>query len=179
MIGSVTSLALPVLVPGVALIAILKAGWFSALRKPIDGGAMLGRRPLFGQAKTWLGVIVYVGGGALIGALTGLAPWSDAVYQRVPGAVVGIAAGALYVTGELANSFVKRRLGIASSESASGVRGQVQWFFDLVDGAVLACLGFLALGVAPGVVVVTFVVGAALHALAEFVMHAIGVKRRA
>lgn len=177
-LGWALSLVLPVLVPGAVLIVALKAGWWRALRRPIDAGATLGGAPVLGSAKTWLGVVLYVVGGVIVGALVGLAPWSDPVFRAVPGVLVGLVAGAAYAAGELVNSFVKRRLGVAASAQA-GRPGwaRLQRVVDLVDGAVAATLAFLAIGVAPVTAVIVLVAGILLHLVAEWIQALLGLRR--
>lgn len=80
------------------------------LPQPIDGGRrFLDRRPLFGPSKTWLGLGSAV---LLTGALAaplGVAP------------AVGFAVGVAAMAGDLLSSFIKRRLGLASSRPVPGL----------------------------------------------------------
>lgn len=76
------------------------------LARPVDGGFVLrDGQPLFGQAKTWRGLLASVAGTALLAPLLGL-PWQ-----------AGAAAGAAAMAGDLCSSFVKRRRGLAPSSS--------------------------------------------------------------
>ncbi|MGA0610865.1 CDP-archaeol synthase [Caldimonas sp. KR1-144] len=78
--------------------------------RPVDGGLVfVDGRPLLGPSKTWRGVAAAVIAGALAAPLLGLAPWI--------GAVIGAAA----MAGDALSSFIKRRLGIASSGRATGL----------------------------------------------------------
>lgn len=93
---------------GVPLVAASLCGDWGA--RPLDGGRVLadGRRWL-GDSKTWRGVL-------LAPLATGLA----AVPLLLPigvGVVIGIGA----MLGDLLSSFVKRRLGMASSSMALGL----------------------------------------------------------
>ena len=156
LVSQLASLLATVLLPGVALIVVLKQGWMRRLAVPIDAGATWrDGRPLFGRTKTWLGVVIYVGGAA-----------------------IGFAIGVAYVLGELVNSFVKRRVGIASSvETSSRWRG-VQRSADLADGIVAVSVLLVALGSSPLVVAATAVVGVAVHATTDLVMHRLRLKSR-
>ena len=80
------------------------------LAHPVDGGLRLpdGRR-LFGESKTWRGLAA----GMLAGAVT-------APLLGYP-AATGLAFGLLAMLGDLASSFVKRRLGLAPSSQALGL----------------------------------------------------------
>jgi CDP-2,3-bis-(O-geranylgeranyl)-sn-glycerol synthase len=77
---------------------------------PVDGGRLWADgRPWLGPSKTWRGVA----GALLLGGLTAAALGM--------GAGTGLVAGGLAMLGDLLSSFVKRRLGIASSGMALGL----------------------------------------------------------
>ena len=80
------------------------------LSQPLDGGLRLtdGRR-LFGDSKTWRGIVAGMLGGAIAAPLLGYP------------ALTGIAFGLLAMLGDLASSFVKRRLGLAPSSQTLGL----------------------------------------------------------
>ncbi len=80
------------------------------LSQPLDGGLRLtdGRR-LFGDSKTWRGFVAGMLGGAIAAPLLGYS------------ALTGIAFGLLAMLGDLASSFVKRRLGLAPSSQTLGL----------------------------------------------------------
>ncbi len=78
--------------------------------RTIDGGVLLGDgRPLFGSAKTWRGLI-----GSLIttpiGAVVLGLPWT-----------LGLGVAVAAMAGDLAASFVKRRLGLPPSSAVTGL----------------------------------------------------------
>lgn len=76
----------------------------------VDGGHRLSdQRPIFGPTKTWRGVI----GGIL--ATGGAAP----LVQLSVG--TGLLVGTCSMLGDLTSSFIKRRLGLASSSKAVGL----------------------------------------------------------
>jgi CDP-archaeol synthase len=77
---------------------------------PIDFGArFFDGRPVLGPAKTWRGLLAAVA----LAVLTALALGLPAEV----GAIIGIAA----MAGDALSSFVKRRLGLASSAKATGL----------------------------------------------------------
>ena len=181
-VSQLASLLATVLLPGVVLIVVLKQGWMRRLAVPIDAGAMWrDGRPLFGRTKTWLGVVIYVGGAAIVAGVLGhpdLASWVAPVLRGPRSAAIGFAIGVAYVLGELVNSFVKRRLGIASSvETSSRWRG-VQRIADLADGIVAVSVLLVALGSSPLLVAATALVGVAVHATTDLVMHRLRLKSR-
>ncbi len=80
------------------------------LNDPLDGGRTLADgRPLFGPTKTVRGLLA-------AGAATGCA----ALLVRRPG-LTGVCIGLCAMCGDLISSFIKRRCGIHSSDSALGL----------------------------------------------------------
>ena len=78
--------------------------------KPLDGGAKFtDGRPVFGPSKTFRGLVAAVFAAAVAAPLVGLSP------------AVGVVAGAGAMTGDLISSFIKRRMGKASSSRATGL----------------------------------------------------------
>jgi CDP-diglyceride synthetase len=170
------SLLLPILAPGILLIAVLKLGLAGFLDTPVDGGRLLGGRPLLGATKTWRGVVIYTGGAVLVGAvLGGVSDAADVFHDRA-GWFVGLLVGLGYNAGEFANSFVKRRLGVGSS--TLGRWRTLQRVVDLGDGILVVFVVYLALGVPLPLAAAAGVAGFAVHALTDVVMHALRLKSR-
>jgi hypothetical protein len=155
---------------------VLALDLFKPLKVPLDFGATIGGRRIFGDNKTWRGAIFMVIGPALAAVL--LTRWPayrdalpDAVSSASPvlwGALVGLGV----VVGELPNSFLKRRLGIAPGtqrRDAVGVALIVLDQADLVPGVWLCLAPVYVLPVATAAV--AFVAVAAVH----FVINLIGV----
>lgn len=82
----------------------------SRFDRPLDGGKVLanGQR-LLGVSKTWRGLIAAVLATGLLTILIGW-PWQ-----------VGVCIGLFAMLGDAASSFIKRRLGMASSAMAPGL----------------------------------------------------------
>src|SRR4029078_10611144 len=77
---------------------------------PLDGGLTLADgRPLFGPSKTVRGVVLAILAPTISAALLGLG-WK-----------VGALFGSTAMAGDLLSSFVKRRLGLATSSQAVGL----------------------------------------------------------
>ncbi|HWB98410.1 MAG TPA: CDP-archaeol synthase [Bryobacteraceae bacterium] len=74
---------------------------------PLDGGVLFSdRRPLFGRSKTWAGLLCSIIATAVVAWALGLS--LDA----------GVHAGAAAMVGDLASSFIKRRLAMPPSAPA-------------------------------------------------------------
>ena len=133
-------LALPVIVSGLVHLVVLKLDLWPALRRrPIDGGATCRGRRVFGDNKTWRGVLVTVGAmSATAWLLAGLSDCCVHIPPLVPFAAEhpllwGLLLGAGYIAGELPNSFAKRQLGIAPGALGAGAPGRVFWVVDQLD----------------------------------------------
>jgi hypothetical protein len=82
----------------------------SSFAHPLDGYVRLADgQPLLGPAKTWRGVLLSLAFTALAGSVIGIG-WR-----------IGILIAALAMLGDLISSFLKRRLGLASSSMATGL----------------------------------------------------------
>lgn len=133
------TLLFPILISGIFFIACMKLRWLEILNKPIDFGLKLGSERIFGPNKNWRGAVIYVLGGTavvfILHVLSQSQNWVAPVYQAEP-LQLGLATCSAYVVGELVNSFVKRRLGIASGGITKSAKARiVQAFFDNADGA--------------------------------------------
>lgn len=177
----------PLLV-SVAISAVVhKYDLFRALAKPIDRGATLGGRRVFGDGKTWRGVAIAVAGCVLtvlvqkyaIGARAGDLAVLD--YERVNAWWLGSGLGAGAMAGELPNSFVKRRLGIARGGTAERrLARAVFWTWDQVD-LLTTAWPVIALFARPRVEVVlaSFGLALVLHPLIALIGFLIGARRTA
>jgi hypothetical protein len=156
-------LAAGITVSGVLHMVVVKKDLFAALRVPLDGGRSLGGERIFGDHKTWRGVVFMIvataGLGALQGLLgggwaqgAGLAPMDFARFGVLDGALAQASGYALvnavlgfgYVVGELPNSFAKRRFGIVPGKTDQGLKGRLFLLVDQAD-SVIAGLGIGAL----------------------------------
>lgn len=115
----------------------IRFGWLRRLAVPIDRGATLRGRPLFGPNKTWRGVVAVTLGAALGYALQGLAPALQPPGLRgtpLTGlALFGGALGAAGMLAELPNSVLKRQLGVAAGAPGSGLAAPLLYLLDQLD----------------------------------------------
>jgi hypothetical protein len=84
----------------------------------------------FGPNKTWRLPALLPALCAMVAAAStcsfGVPSWVDA-------AALGAGLGVAWVLGELPNSYVKRRLGLAPGTQMAGAAGAVQWLVDHLD----------------------------------------------
>lgn len=179
-----TLLFAPLLFAGAVAAVVLRFDLLACARRPIDCGATLRGVRLFGDNKTWRGLLVAVLAAALGAELQARLPAGLAARSLIePGApafVVGALMGLGAILGELPNSFLKRRLGIAPGRTTKGPLAAVFYVLDQVD----LLLGAWPL-IAPfvratlGHVVASFVVALAIHPTMSVIGWALGVRRTA
>ncbi|GAA3571210.1 hypothetical protein GCM10022265_20690 [Marinobacter xestospongiae] len=157
MVLSLHLFVLLVLANGLPVVAhwLLGRRW----RWPVDGGRCWrdGRRVL-GDSKTWRGLVAGCLGAGLYGAFWGL------------GLGFSLTFGALALVGDLISSFIKRRLGLASSARALGL--------DQVPEALLPLLLAMAwLGIAGLEVLVLVAAFVAANVLCSPWLYRLGIRR--
>lgn len=136
----------PVIFAGVLNMIWCKLPFLLSINKPIDGGIILSdNRRLFGDNKTWKGLIGYVVLNALSSVLWGLIVLNSQVLSSynwiyvnnnntIPfNLVVGILLGVAYALFELPNSFLKRRLDIEPGKTTSGPKRVLFIILDQAD----------------------------------------------
>jgi hypothetical protein len=190
-------LALAVTVCGTLHMVVVKNDLFPALRVPIDGGRMLGGERIFGDHKTWRGVVFMVVVSALVGAIQGGlgGAWAASagaacidfasfgigtgpIRQASGYALVNALLGFGYVLGELPNSFCKRRLRITPGKTDGGLKGHIFFVVDQADSVVTALvLGALVFGWSAALVVVGTLALALLHLSVNASLHAMRVRK--
>jgi CDP-2,3-bis-(O-geranylgeranyl)-sn-glycerol synthase len=112
-------------------------------RHPIDRGFIFRGQPLFGEGKTWEGLILGTVVGAVIASVQMLAypylPWglSDVTLMITPMTpLLGLALGLGAMLGDLGGSFIKRRLGLKRGAPAP-VLDQEDFIAGMLIAAVL------------------------------------------
>jgi len=165
---------LPVLGAPVVHAPVLRWDLLPALRRPIS-------RRLFGENKTWRGAL-FMTGGTVAAAL---ALYRLPAYRRrlprpvaqASPALVGALLGLAVWSGELPNSFVKRRLGIAPGEQQRSPAGVVISIFDQADWVPAAWLLLTPVWrMSAREAAQVFVIVAAVHVPLNLVGYAIGAR---
>jgi CDP-archaeol synthase len=178
----------PLLV-GLALHGLcIKYNVFPFLRRPIDRGRSFRGKRVFGDNKTYRGVVVVSLGTAVgfglqslilhrFASIRSIELFDYAFFKSVAlGAAVGLAA----MLSELPNSFIKRRFEIAPGSAAKGWKGIVFYVYDQIDFLLGSWL-VLAVVVPVTVERVLFSAGLLLvaHQLMSSVGHALGMRKTA
>ena len=164
---------------------VLRFDLVRVLKRPIDGGRGFRGHRIFGDGKTWRGVVVAVTGCIATVAVQKylLRPphWLVVVaYERIDVIVFGAAMGVGAMVGELPNSFVKRRLGISPGASARGLPSVVFYVWDQID-LLTTLWPILFLWVRPRVLVIamSFALVMTLHPAVSLIGYLIGARRSA
>jgi CDP-diglyceride synthetase len=176
----------PLLVSAALSAVVLRWELLPRLKRPIDGGATLGGRRIFGDSKTWRGVAVAVAGCIatvavqkyVVGDAAG--PVAVVDYERIDAIPFGSAIGAGAMLGELPNSFVKRRVGIAPGKTTKGPSRALFYVWDQID---LLMITWPLLGIwfwpPIGLVITSFVVALVVHPLVALVGYLVGARKSA
>ena len=171
----------PVLGAPLAHVCVLRWDLLRSLKWPIDGGASLGGRRLLGDNKTWRGALVMTAGVVALTVLLSLWPaYWDALPDELSDAgplAMGALLGLATVLGELPNSFVKRRLGIAPGARRRSPAGVALAVWDQVDFVPAVVLFLAPLWVMPvWHAAVGFVVVALVHLAINVIGYAVGAR---
>jgi hypothetical protein len=175
---------LPVIVAGIAHSAAIRFDLLPQLAKPLDFGVCLGGAPLLGANKTFRGpLIMIVLAAASAWALSfgiNAAQLPDGfgfMAQPLPALWLGTLMGFGYALGELPNSFIKRRLGIAPGTGPDGMAGGVCYVFDQVDSVLGVVLLLWAIYAPPaGVLLALLAAGSVVHIVFDQCLYVFGVK---
>jgi hypothetical protein len=151
---------------------VLRFELLKPLKRPIDGG-----RGWFGANKTWRGALVM---------FTGVLLATGVVWELMPDALrdeswllVGALIGAGTVLGELPNSYLKRRLGIAPGQRRLTPGGIALVVYDQADFVPAIAVALLPVWTMPlETLVLGFVAVAAVHFVVNVIGYAIGAREQ-
>jgi len=119
----------------------IKYGWLTSLVRPIDNGKTFREKRIFGENKTYRGVVMTAIGTALGFTIQAVVLHRWETFQKLelldyssPKVVfLGLLAGAVAMLGELPNSFIKRQIDIAPGATTSGILNLFFYILDQID----------------------------------------------
>jgi hypothetical protein len=118
----------------------IKYGWFSSLVEPIDNGKTYRGKRIFGDNKTYRGIVMTAGGTALGCVVQMFLHRYEMIqklelldYSSVKVVFIGFLIGVAAMVGELPNSFIKRRIDIAPGATSGGIFNLFFYIFDQID----------------------------------------------
>ena len=174
----ITALALtvPLIVSGVAHMAVVKLNWFPWLKRPLH-------EPSFGANKTWRGLLampLFTVPGVFV-ARAFQAPFEPHLlvsFFVVNPIILGLALGLGYALAELPNSWWKRRQGVAPGQLPSTNR-LLFGFIDQADSA-FGCAVVYAIAMRPplSVLLVVLLLAPAVHLVANVSLYLLGLRAR-
>ena len=181
-LSQIASLIVPLLLPGLALIIVLKFKLFKSLDIPIDFGITLNSKRIFGRNKRLKGIIVMTVVAIFVSYILGIVYWNgysayiDPIFSSNP-LFIGFIYSLSYTLGELVNSFAKRQMNIAPGAIVSSKFANLQTFFDLSDGIIVAIVALITFTSAsvPHVLIAGFV-GILLHYCTDILMKKLSLK---
>lgn len=174
----------PLVLAGMVQSVVPKKNWLPRLNVPLDFGATLRGKEVFGSNKTWRGIFVMTTGTVVVVYIQTLL-YNLEFFKRLSlidysvynWFTVGVLLALGYLLAELPNSFIKRRLNIPPGKQSS--RGLLmQYFIDQAD----SCLGvaivlLLFFNFEPNIAFVVFFVGLVVHIIFDQTMYKLGVKK--
>lgn len=164
MLEHINRLVLPLVVANVVHMIAIRRDWMPALARPVSAR-------LFGANKTWRGFV-------LLPALNAVAVPLFTPSAPIAGSIaLGALLGAVYMLFELPNSWVKRRMGIASGRRAPSHPYLVA-LMDKTDSALGVTLAYWAIaGIAPLEAALLFLCCSGAHVFFSLLLVSLGIKR--
>jgi hypothetical protein len=133
-------LGVPLIFAAVGHGFVIKYDRFRFLKRPLDFGLYFKGKRVFGDNKTWRGLVINVvfcvaGSSfqALLEQNSAVPEWLSLLDYRQNAPIVGLLLGLGMTVGELPNSFLKRQLGIPPGGKKPGPLGLLFFLFDQVD----------------------------------------------
>lgn len=137
---SISYLFSPLLIGLTAHGFAIKFGWFSFLVRPIDNRKTFRGKRIFGENKTYRGVVMTAIGTALGFAVQSFLHRYEVFrqvelidYSIVKVILLGLIIGTAAMLSELVNSFIKRQIDIAPGATANGIFSLFFYIFDQID----------------------------------------------
>lgn len=182
MFVSTLFIILPLVMAGVVHhFVIIPRDLFSYLARPLDGKRQFGDQPLLGATKTWRGVLVMVALPVVFGSVLLWVFQVDRQHFFIhPLAALGL-VGLAYSLGELPTSFIKRRLGLSSSEQRHDALGVCLYILEQLDSVfAVALVLFLVTDPvsSPRWIILTgSLIGLAIKICLDFMLYTLGYKK--
>lgn len=166
---------LPAYLANMSPVLFDKLGWLKFLNRPIDGGKIFLSNRLFGENKTWRGLVSGIIFGILVAGVqkilltTGYTA-NISIFNYENWLIFGFLAGAGAIIGDLIKSFFKRRIGLKA--------GATWPVFDQLD-FVIGFFIFTKIIYSPGweiILTITFLT-LILHPLSNIIGYWLGWKK--
>ena len=174
---------------GVANSIFCKLNIFKSLKKPLDFNKKIKGKRIFGDNKTWKGLLGYIFFNIIFMVLVGIIYKACNIEKLnffyinhnntlVFNILVGALLGLFYALFELPNSFMKRRLDIKPGKTIKGPKKYFFIFLDQADsvfGVALVVWMFYPIGIK--VYLLYILVGAVTHLLINMLLYALHLRK--
>ena len=179
----ITSLTLPILISGIVLIIVIKTKFIQFLDVPLDYNLTINKVRLFGDSKTFRGLLVFVLVSIIVGYFLrflyqrGYQDFIHPIFSASP-LLIGLIYSLSYTSGELINSAIKRQLHIKPGELTRSKLNILQHFFDLSDGIIVTAV-ILAVFTQVTIfqAIMAFVLGTGIHFYTDKLMKSLKLKK--
>lgn len=170
----ILSIIAPLLFAGLGLVAALKMNVLKSLDKPLDHGLKIKGVRIFGDNKTYRGVLILTALSIICVTFLNAARSTGNEYVHplfsYPPLTIGILYAMAYTLGELINSFIKRQLHIRPGVINQKQR-RIQVFFDLSDGIILVAISLILFTTVPTAqIILAACIGVGVHHLIDMLM---------
>lgn len=177
------------IIAGIVNSIFCKLNILSSLKKPLDFNKKINGKRIFGDNKTWKGLIGYIILNIIFMVLVGLIYKSCKIEELnffyinhnntiLYNILVGFLLGLFYALFELPNSFMKRRLDISPGKTVTGPKKIFFIFLDQADsiiGIVLVVWMFYPLGIK--VFLLYILIGAITHLLINMLLYVLHLRK--
>jgi hypothetical protein len=176
MIKDILLMVIPVLLAGITFIISLKKNFLSFLDYPLDFGLSTENCRIFGQNKTFRGLLIM----SIFTAIYGYLIFSIIDHRDIQIIPQYLIVGLSYSLGELPNSFIKRRLNIApGNKSDSSILKVIFTFLDTFDSLILIGIVYYFLFQFPILTIICAVLtGGLLHLFTDQLMQILKLKKK-
>jgi hypothetical protein len=170
-------LILPLLFSGIIHhFFIIKNNLLKFLKIPIDLGASIRGKRIFGDSKTFRGFFVVIVFTSFFTFLFSFI-FPSVVFKLDP-LISGALFGLGYSVGELPTSFIKRQLGIKIGRQEKGLKGFIFYSLEQIDsitGALIVAQFLVSINIVENLFL--FIIGTGLHLFIDLALYFRGYKR--
>ncbi|MBW2019036.1 MAG: CDP-archaeol synthase [Deltaproteobacteria bacterium] len=175
----------PLLMVAIAQGLCIKYNRLRWLRRPLDLDLRFRGKRIFGDHKTWRGLVINVAFCILGARIQGwiqsnglIASWLPLLDYSKDGGMLGLLLGLGVTAGELPNSFLKRQLGISPGKRGKRVVGMAFFLFDQLDLAIGAWVFiYLIVKPSPYLILWSLVLTLVLHVMVSSVGYVLGMRK--
>jgi CDP-diglyceride synthetase len=185
MTGQLLFLGSPLLLVAIAQGFCIKHDLLQWFKKPIDLGLTFKGKRVFGDNKTWRGLVINIVFCVIGTSIQSwlqkkayLPSWLPLLDYNESGWQLGLLLGAGMTIGELPNSFLKRQMGISPGKKGSGLMAVPFFLLDQVD-LVIGIWAFIFFLVKPSFALILWSLWIAfiLHMIVSIIGYGIGMRK--